>query len=94
MSRPVPSPGGERLAAALRESRRRTGLSLAGLAARTAYSKSSWERYLNGRTLPPRSAVQELCRLAGEPDGRCLALWEIAKSESGGRPKEAARPRP
>ncbi|MGV9944025.1 helix-turn-helix domain-containing protein [Streptomyces sp. NPDC003401] len=94
MSRPVPSPGGERLAAALRESRRRTGLSLAGLADRTAYSKSSWERYLNGRTLPPRSAVRELCRLAGEPDGRCLALWEIAKSESGGQPREAARPRP
>ncbi|WP_406007448.1 XRE family transcriptional regulator [Streptomyces sp. NBC_00637] len=91
MRQPAPSPGGERLAAALRESRRRTGLSLAALAAKTAYSKSSWERYLNGRTLPPRPAVEELCRLAGEPDGRCLALWEIAKSENSG-PKEPARP--
>lgn len=74
-----------RLAAALRELRARTGLSLAALAAKTAFSKSSWERYLNGRTLPPRTAVQELCRLAGEPDGRCLALWEIAESEWSGR---------
>ncbi|MFK0169347.1 DUF2690 domain-containing protein [Streptomyces sp. NPDC090306] len=77
----------------MRELRQRTGLSLAGLAAATAFSKSSWERYLNGRTLPPRAAVQALCRLAGEPDGRCLALWEMAEAEWGGRAKEAA-PRP
>ena len=74
------TPEQARLAAALRELRARTGLSLAALAAKTAFSKSSWERYLNGRTLPPHTAVQELCRLAGEPDGRCLALWEIAES--------------
>ncbi|MGW1751653.1 helix-turn-helix domain-containing protein [Streptomyces sp. NPDC002092] len=80
-----------RLAAALRELRARTGLSLAALAAKTAFSKSSWERYLNGRTLPPRTAVQELCRLAGEPDGRCLALWEIAESQWSGRATQAAR---
>ncbi|WP_406458705.1 XRE family transcriptional regulator [Streptomyces sp. NBC_01622] len=73
------------LAAALRELRAATGLSMAGLAAKTPYSKSSWERYLNGRTLPPREAVEELCRLAGEPVGRCLALWEIAESEASGR---------
>ncbi|MFH9573772.1 DUF2690 domain-containing protein [Streptomyces sp. NPDC017230] len=70
-----------RLAAALRELRARTGLSLAALAERTAYSKSSWERYLNGKVLPPRQAVRELCRVADEPDGRLLALWEIAESE-------------
>jgi hypothetical protein len=74
------------LAAALRELRAATGLSMAGLAAKTPYSKSSWERYLNGRTLPPREAVEELCRLAGEPEGgRCLALWEIAEAEASGR---------
>ncbi|MFC5215726.1 helix-turn-helix domain-containing protein [Streptomyces coerulescens] len=81
----TPSPERARLAAALRELKGRTGLSLAGLAAKTAFSKSSWDRYLNGRTLPPRDAVQELCRLAGEPEGRCLALWEIAESEGSGR---------
>ncbi|MFJ9898502.1 helix-turn-helix domain-containing protein [Streptomyces sp. NPDC091280] len=73
------------LAAALRELRTTTGLSMAALAAKTPYSKSSWERYLNGRTLPPREAVEELCRLAGEPAGRCLALWELAESEASGR---------
>ncbi|MFI7406277.1 helix-turn-helix domain-containing protein [Streptomyces sp. NPDC049541] len=83
-----------RLAAALRELRARTGLSLAALAAKTAFSKSSWERYLNGRTLPPRTAVQELCRLAGEPEGRCLALWEIAESEWSGRATQADRATP
>ena len=74
-----------RLAAALRELRAGAGLSLAALAERTAYSKSSWERYLNGKSLPPRQAVQDLCRLANEPDGRLLALWEIAESHWSGR---------
>lgn len=74
-----------RLTAALRELRARTGLSLAALADRTAYSKSSWERYLNGKAMPPRQAVRDLCRIAGEPDGRLLALWEIAESDWSGR---------
>lgn len=80
-----------RLFAALRELRAGAGLSLVALAERTAYSKSSWERYLNGKSLPPRQAVQELCRLANEPDGRLLALWEIAESHWSGR---AAAPAP
>ncbi|MEU9994162.1 DUF2690 domain-containing protein [Streptomyces sp. NPDC050848] len=79
-----------RLTAALRELRARTGLSLAALSARTAYSKSSWERYLNGKALPPRRAVQELCRVANEPDGRLLALWEIAESGWSGRAEVSA----
>ncbi|UNO40315.1 XRE family transcriptional regulator [Streptomyces sp. MST-110588] len=74
-----------RLAAGLRELRERTGLSLAGLAGRTPYSKSSWERYLNGKKLPPRQAVEALCRLAGEPAGRLLALWELAEQAWSGR---------
>ncbi|MGW3105625.1 helix-turn-helix domain-containing protein [Streptomyces sp. NPDC001100] len=82
------------LAAALRELRAATGLSMAGLAAKTTYSKSSWERYLNGRTLPPREAVEDLCRLAGEPMGRCLALWEIAESEASGRTASVQVPVP
>ncbi|MFB7368876.1 DUF2690 domain-containing protein [Streptomyces sp. NPDC056222] len=80
-----------RLTAELRELRARTGLSLAALSERTAYSKSSWERYLNGKSLPPRQAVQALCRIANEPDGRLLALWEIAESDWSGR---AAVPAP
>jgi len=94
MTAPTPSPSPERarLAAALRELKDRTGLSLAGLAAKTTCSKSSWDRYLNGRTLPPREAVRELCRLAGKPEGRCLALWELAESEGSGRAAERASP--
>ncbi|MFF5100885.1 helix-turn-helix domain-containing protein [Streptomyces sp. NPDC000134] len=74
-----------RLAAALRDLRAATGLSLAGLATKTPYSKSSWERYLNGKTLPPRAAVVELCELAGEHPARPVALWELADAAWSGR---------
>ncbi|MET9772394.1 DUF2690 domain-containing protein [Streptomyces sp. NPDC006415] len=86
------TPEHARLVAALRELRAGAGLSLAALAERTAYSKSSWERYLNGKALPPRQAVQELCRLADRPPGRPLALWEMAESRWSGR--SAATPQP
>ncbi|MDJ1135989.1 helix-turn-helix domain-containing protein [Streptomyces iconiensis] len=74
-----------RLAEALRELRARSGLSLAALSSRTAYSKSSWERYLNGKTLPPRHAVVALCQVARAPAGRPLALWELAEAVWSGR---------
>jgi transcriptional regulator with XRE-family HTH domain len=90
---PLP-PERARLASVLAELKAGTGLSLAALAAKTTFSKSSWERYLNGKTLPPRQAVQELCRLAGEPEGRCLALWELAESEWSGRAAPTAPPDP
>ncbi len=81
-----------RLASELRELRARTGLSMAALAGRTTYSKSSWERYLNGKALPPRQAVRDLCRIAHEPEGRYLALWEIAEAEWSGRAKDGGTP--
>ncbi|UXY21243.1 XRE family transcriptional regulator [Streptomyces cynarae] len=81
-----------RLAAELRELKVRTGLSLARLEERTPYSKSSWERYLNGKTLPPRQAVLDLCHLAREPAARCLALWELAESEASGRARAEEPP--
>ncbi|WP_221349464.1 helix-turn-helix domain-containing protein [Streptomyces beigongshangae] len=80
----------ERLARTLRELRSATGLSLAALAAKTPYSKSSWERYLNGKALPPRQAVEELCRLAGERQDRPLVLWELAEAVWSGRTGEGA----
>lgn len=88
-----------RLTAELRALRARTGLSLAALARTTAYSKSTWERYVNGKALPPRQAVRELCRTAGEPEDRLLALWELAQAEWKGRatvvaPAEPAPPQP
>ncbi|MFF4035115.1 helix-turn-helix domain-containing protein [Streptomyces sviceus] len=84
----APSPPGARLAAVLQQLRQRTGLSLAQLANATTYSKSSWERYLNGKSLPPRSAVNELCRLADEPADHALALLDIARTDGteGGGP--------
>ncbi|MEV7324514.1 helix-turn-helix domain-containing protein [Streptomyces sp. NPDC093970] len=80
--RPLPPtlPGAARqLVEHLRVMKGRTGLSLAGLARRTAYSKSSWQRYLSGDRLPPRSAAQVLCRLGGGDQTRLLALWELAE---------------
>ncbi|MBP8532186.1 helix-turn-helix domain-containing protein [Streptomyces sp. MK37H] len=81
-----------RLAVALRELRARTGLSMAALAERTTYSKSSWERYLNGKQLNPRQAVEALRTMAGEPPGRLLALWELADGEWSGRAGSTPRP--
>ncbi|CAM5259175.1 hypothetical protein GCM10010329_05200 [Streptomyces spiroverticillatus] len=88
----APVPGGDRahLAAELRELRVGTGLSLAALATRTPYSKSSWERYLNGKKPVPRQAVEALCTVAGEPSARLLALWELADASWSGRSAEAA----
>ncbi|MEU1785368.1 DUF2690 domain-containing protein [Streptomyces sparsogenes] len=76
------------LAEGLRDVRARTGLSLAALAERTAYSKSSWERYVNGKKPVPRQAVEALCAIAGEPSGRLLALWELADAEWSGRARQ------
>ncbi|WP_327343887.1 helix-turn-helix domain-containing protein [Streptomyces europaeiscabiei] len=56
----------------------RTGLSLVALGARTAYSKSSWQRYLNGTQPPPRQAVAALCRVAEEDTERFGVRWELA----------------
>ncbi|NEA62328.1 helix-turn-helix transcriptional regulator [Streptomyces sp. SID12488] len=59
----------------------RTGLSLAALGARTAYSKSSWQRYLNATQPPPRQAIAALCRVAGLTPAdaeRFGVRWELA----------------
>ncbi|MFC8538304.1 helix-turn-helix domain-containing protein [Streptomyces sp. NPDC057249] len=94
MSGPGRPPEWVRLCDALRELRAGTGLSLAALAARTPYSKSSWDRYLNGRTLPPRQAVEELCLLAGADPRRPVALWELAETAGSGRTGGAGRVSP
>ncbi|MFE6159220.1 helix-turn-helix domain-containing protein [Streptomyces sp. NPDC056486] len=56
----------------------RTGLSLIALGKETAYSKSSWQRYLNAQQPPPRQAVAALCRVAGADGERFGARWELA----------------
>ncbi|MGQ4732744.1 peptidoglycan-binding protein [Streptomyces sp. Ju416(a)] len=67
----------------MRELKDRSGLSLAALANRTSYSKSSWERYLNGKSLPPAEAVRELAGLCGADANQLLALHSLAADEWG-----------
>lgn len=77
----LPSELGERdrqLVVQLRRLKDHSGLSLAALEARTASSRSSWERYLNARTPPPREAVEELARVCGADPTRLLVLYEVA----------------
>ncbi|MEU0472915.1 peptidoglycan-binding protein [Streptomyces olivaceus] len=73
------------------------GLSMRQLAARTGYSAKSWERYLGGRSLPPRDAVEAMAGITGEDPTRLLALHEIASEHWSrtrgalpGAPEEAA----
>ncbi|MFI6768328.1 helix-turn-helix domain-containing protein [Streptomyces sp. NPDC050355] len=78
----------------LRRLKDHSGLSLASLAAKTAYSRSSWERYLNGKKLPPREAVEALARVCGTDPTRLLALHEVAAQawEAGPPQPEAVPP--
>lgn len=62
----------------LRKSKDRGGLSLQKLAAGTGYSVSSWERYLGGRSLPPREAVEALAATTGADAEWLLALYDRA----------------
>ncbi|CCK28347.1 hypothetical protein BN159_3968 [Streptomyces davaonensis JCM 4913] len=62
----------------LRRLKDHSGLSLRQLAAKTGYSAKSWERYLGGRSLPPREAVEAMARTAGDDPDRLLALHEVA----------------
>ncbi|MEV0219334.1 peptidoglycan-binding protein [Streptomyces sp. NPDC050704] len=53
-------------------------LSTRQLAAKTGYSAKSWQRYLNGRSLPPREAVEAMARIGGDDPARLLVMHEIA----------------
>lgn len=72
----------------LRRVKDHSGLSLHGLASRTGYSRSSWNRYLNGRALPPQQAVAALARACDADPARLLALREVAAGGPG--PQQAA----
>jgi transcriptional regulator with XRE-family HTH domain len=62
----------------LRRLKDRAGLTTRQLAVKTGYSARSWQRYLNGRTLPPREAVEAMARVTGDDPDRLLALHETA----------------
>ncbi|MGX4690281.1 DUF2690 domain-containing protein [Streptomyces sp. JNUCC 63] len=57
----------------------RGGLSIAALADRTGYSKTSWERYLNGRLLAPKGAVVALAEVTGTNPVHLTTMWELAE---------------
>lgn len=57
----------------------RSGLSVAGVAERTGYSRTSWDRYLNGRLLAPQGAVTALAEVTGTNPVHLLTLWELAE---------------
>ncbi|GHC69684.1 helix-turn-helix domain-containing protein [Streptomyces flavofungini] len=95
--RELPASLGEqerRLVVQLRRLKDHSGLSLTSLAARTSYSRSSWERYLNGKKPVPRAAVEELSRVCGVEPTRLLVLHEVVQEVRGapgsGGPAEAA----
>lgn len=48
------------------------------LAAKSGYSTRSWQRYLNGRSMPPREAVEAMAHLSGDDPARLLVLHELA----------------
>ncbi|MGW6209837.1 DUF2690 domain-containing protein [Streptomyces sp. NPDC055089] len=57
----------------------RSGLSIAAVADRTGYSKTSWERYLNGRLLAPRGAIVALGEVTGTDQAHLNTMWELAE---------------
>ncbi|MEU9476383.1 DUF2690 domain-containing protein [Streptomyces sp. NPDC048191] len=57
----------------------RSGLSVAALADRTGYSKTSWERYLGGRLLAPKGAVVALAEVTGTNPVHLTTMWELAE---------------
>ncbi len=57
----------------------RSGLSIAAVADRTGYGKTSWDRYLNGRLLAPKGAVIALAEVTGTSPVHLTTLWELAE---------------
>ncbi|NSL42715.1 helix-turn-helix transcriptional regulator, partial [Streptomyces sp. 8P21H-1] len=76
----------------LRRLKDHSGLGLAALADRTAYSRSSWDRYLNGKALPPLGAVEALARACDTDPVRLVAQWEVAAEAWGTAPESGLPP--
>ncbi|MEU3397182.1 helix-turn-helix domain-containing protein [Streptomyces filamentosus] len=69
----------ERVLAGMRGIKEEFGLSYGRLAEKTHYSRSSWERFLNGKQWPSRAAVQQLADVVGQDPAPLIALWEHAE---------------
>ncbi|MER5603154.1 DUF2690 domain-containing protein [Streptomyces sp. NPDC002265] len=57
----------------------RGGLSISAVADRTGYSRTSWERYLNGRLLAPKGAIVALAEVTGTSPVHLTTMWELAE---------------
>lgn len=57
----------------------RSDLSIASVSDRTGYSKTSWERYLNGRLLAPKGAIVALAEVTGTNPMHLTTMWELAE---------------
>ncbi|WP_405676040.1 XRE family transcriptional regulator [Streptomyces sp. NBC_01511] len=57
----------------------KSGLSIAAVADRTGYSKTSWERYLNGRLLAPKGAIVALAEVTGTNPLHLTTMWELSE---------------
>ncbi|MFG2678509.1 DUF2690 domain-containing protein [Streptomyces sp. NPDC048392] len=57
----------------------RSDLSVASVADATGYSKTSWERYLNGRLLAPKGAVVALAEVTETNPVHLTTMWELAE---------------
>jgi hypothetical protein len=57
----------------------RSELSIAAVADATGYSKTSWEKYLNGRLLAPKGAIVALAEVTGTNPVHLTTMWELAE---------------
>ncbi|XUN66551.1 helix-turn-helix domain-containing protein [Streptomyces lividans] len=74
----------------------RSELSVASVADATGYSKTSWERYLNGRLLAPKGAIVALAEVTetnpvhlttmGAGRARLEPLGDAPRHDHGGHP--------
>ncbi|MGW8357227.1 helix-turn-helix domain-containing protein [Streptomyces wedmorensis] len=69
----------ERVLVGMRRIKEEFGLSYGRLAEKTHYSRSSWERFLNGKQWPSRAAIQQLADVVGQDPTPLIALWEHAE---------------
>ncbi|MEV4937304.1 helix-turn-helix domain-containing protein [Streptomyces zaomyceticus] len=82
----------ERVLAGMRRIKEEFGLSYGRLAEKTHYSRSSWERYLNGKQWPSRAAIQQLADVVGQDPTPLIALWEHAEKLARISRREGAGP--
>ncbi|MFD8636975.1 helix-turn-helix domain-containing protein [Streptomyces sp. NPDC059533] len=78
------------LFAEMRRIKEASQLSFGRLADRTHYSRSSWERFLNGKQLPTAVAVEQLATAAGTDPAPLLALLAQATAPPASRPTTPA----